>query len=165
MSAVRLPAERIGKAALLIAILLAPTERAEAQVGLASRESRIVLIAQVPSGASLQAVSSPRVLGMPGSVREATVTVRLASSSGYRLLVHGTTRGYARAGQSERIWVRGLDGRFHELQENSPVTVAQDQRPAGELDRHIVYRFETAGPADQPVSLPVRYEIAVSPTL
>ncbi|HET6777886.1 MAG TPA: hypothetical protein VFH26_03275, partial [Gemmatimonadales bacterium] len=106
VSAVRFPAERIGKAALLIAVLLAPTRRAEAQVGLASRESRVALIARVPSGASMQAVSSPHVLAMQGSVREATVTVRLASSCGYRLLVHGTTHGYSRAGRSERIWVR-----------------------------------------------------------
>ncbi len=164
--AVSLPATGIGKAALLMALLLASAERAEAQVGLASRESRVALIAHVPSHASMQAVSSPRVLGVRGSVREGKVTVRLASNGGYRLLVHGTGHlGHSREGTTARIWVQGADGHFHELQKNSPVTVAQDQRHAGELERDIVYRFEASGPADEPVSLPVRYEIAVRPVL
>ena len=165
MRAVSSPAGRIGTAAVFIAVLLVPAERAEAQVGLASRESRVSLVARVPSGASMVA-SLPRVLGERGAVSEASVTVRLAGNSGYRLLVHRTApQRAAGTGNRGRIWVQGLDGTFHELQENSPVTVALDQSHTGELERDIVYRFETSGPADGMVSLPVRYEIAVNPTL
>jgi hypothetical protein len=58
-----------------------------------------------------------------------------------------------------------VDGDFHELQENSPVTVAHNQRHAGELERDIVFRFEISSPADGTETPPVRYDIAVNPVL
>ena len=163
MGAVSWPAKQIGKAALAIAVFLASPGSAQAQVGLTSRESRVALIARVPSGASVQSVGSPRVIAGRGSVREATVTVRLASTSGYRLLVR--TARNAQPVQRSRVWVRGVDGRFHELREGSPVTVAYHQKHAGESERDIVDRVETAEPADDALTLPVRYEIAVNPAL
>jgi hypothetical protein len=165
VSAVSLPADGIAKAAFILAALLALPMRAEAQVGLASRPSQVALIARVPAGASLQA-DSPRLLGNEGSVRTAKVSVRLISTSGYRLLVHGTAhQGDTRSDRSGRIWVQGVDGLFHELQENSPVTVARDRNRAGEFQQEVVFHLENSGPAAEMTSLPVRYEIVVNPIL
>ena len=150
-------------AAFVAAVLVGWAESADAQVGLTSRESRITLIARVPVAASLQRVGSFRLLGERNSLREAAITVRLSSTAGYRLLVHGT--GHPASGQAGRIWVLAVDGRFRELQEGSPVTVVHDRTPTGELERAIVYRFETTEPAGETDTLPVRYELAVTPVM
>jgi hypothetical protein len=166
VSAVSLSVQWIGKIALPVAVVFASAQRADAQVGLVSRESRVALVAHVPAVASIRDVGALRVLRAQGSVQEAKVTLRIASNGGYRLLVLGTpnsTESLQR--KSGRIWVQGLDGSFQELKENSPVTVSHDRRHAGEWERDIVYRFETSGPADGIPSLPVRYEIAVNPSL
>jgi hypothetical protein len=164
VSALTLSASSIRTAALVAAVLVAGWEEsAEAQVGLASRESRVALIAQVPAAASLQRVGSFRVLEERNSLREAAVTIRVASTAGYRLLVHRT--GQAVSGQAARVWVLAVDRRFHELREGSPVTVAQYRTPTGELEREIVYRFETHEPTSETDTLPVRYELAVTPIM
>jgi hypothetical protein len=159
------PGKRIRRA-ILIAVLLASADLAEAQVGLTSRGSRVALIAHVPSSASMQVVGLPRVLGVRGSVREAVVTVRLASNSGYRLLVRGTAhQGPARSVKSGRIWVQGQDGEFHELRDGSVVTVAHHQRHSDELEREVRYRYEHSDLGSDTVTLPMRYEIAVRPVM
>jgi hypothetical protein len=137
--------------------------RAEAQVGLTSQGTRIALVARVPAAASLQGVGTFRVLGERNSLREGAVTIRLASTSGYRLLVHGT--GHPSSGRSERIWVRAVDGEFQELREGSPVTVAFHGTATGELEQDLVYRFESAEPVSERITLPVRYELAVTPAM
>jgi hypothetical protein len=153
-------------AALVIAIFLTSASVAEAQVGLASRESRVTLIAHIGSGAAMPVVGSPRVLAVRGSVLELAVTVRLSSKGGYRLLVHGTAGQRQPSPQiSPRIWVQGIDGNFHELREGTAVTVAHDERPAGELDREVRYRLEHSNTSSETATLPVRYEIAVKPVI
>ncbi len=166
MGAVTLPAERVRMAALVIAIFLTSAPTSEAQVGLASRESRVTLIAHIPSAAEMPLVGPPRVLAVRDSVLELAVTVRLSSKGGYRLLVHGNAGQRQPSSRiSRRIWVQGVDGNFHELQEGTAVTVAHDGRPAGELDREVRYRLEHSNTSSETAPLPLRYEIAVKPVI
>jgi hypothetical protein len=66
------------------------------------------------------------------------------------------------AGAASRIWVRGVNGEFQELTAGSSVTVARGTHAVGQWDREVQYRIESAGDLN---SLPVRYEIALSPQL
>jgi hypothetical protein len=63
---------------------------------------------------------------------------------------------------ASHIWVRGVNGEFQELTAGSSVTVARGMHGAGEWDREVQYRIESAGDLN---SLPVRYEIALNPQL
>jgi hypothetical protein len=129
---------------------------AQGQVGITSGVTQIALVAHVAPRGSIQAVSAERETGRRGSVREASVSVRVAANTGYQLVVRGT------GVTTSRIWVRGVNGEFQELTAGSSVTVARGTHAAGEWDREVQYRIESAGDLS---SLPVRYEIAISPQL
>jgi hypothetical protein len=145
-------------------LLICPRE-IQGQVGLASGEARIALVAIAPAHASLESVSELREADSPGPLRESSVMVRLSSNGGYRLIVRRTGSMATEATGVGRVWVRGLDGEFHELTSESPVTVAEE-RPAGEYEQEVFYRIE--GPATRPAALqalPFYYDIAVKPAL
>jgi hypothetical protein len=114
------------------------------------------LVAHIAPRGSIQGVSAERETSRMGSIREASVMVRVAANTGYQLMVRGT------AVADSRIWVRGVDGEFQELTAGSSVTVARGTHAAGQWDREVQYRIESAGDLN---SLPVRYEIALSPQL
>jgi hypothetical protein len=110
-------------------------------------------------------VGAPRLIGVHGSIREAAVTIQLSTNHGYRLVVRGTNEPQgARSEPGRRIWVRGVDGKFHELGNGSRITVVHE-RLHGKSDPEVVYRIETSGAESGMWSLPVRYEIAVTPVL
>jgi hypothetical protein len=75
-------------------------------------------------------------------------------------MVRGTGAG------SSRIWVRAVNGEFQELTAGSSVTVARNGHSAGQWDREVQYRIQSADAADiNEQALPVRYEIAINPTM
>jgi hypothetical protein len=129
---------------------------AHSQVGISSGVAQVALVAHIAPRGSIQGVSAERETGRTGSVREASVTVRVAANTGYQLVVRGT------AVAASRIWVRSVDGEFRELTSGSSVIVARGAHAAGQWDREVQYRIESAGDLN---SLPVRYEIAINPTL
>ena len=129
---------------------------AQSQVGISSGVAQIALVAHIPPRGSIQGVSAERETARMGSVREASVMVRVAANTGYQLVVRGTTVA------GSRVWVRGVNGEFQELTAGSSVTVARDTHAAGQWDREVQYRIESAGDLN---SLPVRYEIALNPQL
>lgn len=139
-----------------LGVALALPGVAESQVGISSGVAQIALVAHVAPRGSIQDVSAERETGRMGSVREASVTVRVAANTGYQLVVRGT------GVTASRIWVRGVNGEFQELTAGSSVTVARGTHAAGQWDREVQYRIESAGDLN---SLPVRYEIALSPQL
>ena len=159
-----LRSSRSGVIAALVAALIAWSGEVRAQVGLASREARISLVARVPVAAVMEEVSSPRTITVRGSIREAAVTVRLTSNSGYRLIVHDI-RSEQHASATGRIWVLGADGKFHELVNGSPVTVVHEKQRAGELARDVVFRIEHSAELLEQQSVPVRYDVAVNPSM
>jgi hypothetical protein len=63
---------------------------------------------------------------------------------------------------ASRIWVRGVNGDFQELTAGSSVTVGRGTHAAGQWEREVQYRIESAGELN---SLPVRYEMAINPQL
>lgn len=150
---------------VLWSVVLSWPREIQGQVGLASGEARIALVAIAPAHASLESVSQPREVDSPGPLREASVMVRLSSNGGYLLMVRRTGITTTEAMGVGRVWVRGLDGKFHELTSGSPVTVA-DERPAGEYEQEVFYRIEGATTRQAALqALPVHYDIAVKPAL
>ena len=139
-----------------LGVVLALPGVAESQVGITSGVTQIALVAHVAPRGSIQAVSAERETGRMGSVREASVSVRVVANTGYQLVVRGT------AVTTSRIWVRGVNGEFQELTASSSVTVARGTHAAGQWEREVHYRIESAGDLN---SLPVRYEIAIDPKL
>jgi hypothetical protein len=129
---------------------------AESQVGISSGVAQIALVAHIAPRGSIQSVSAERETGRMGSVREASVTVRVAANTGYQLVVRGT------AVAASPIWVRGINGEFQELTAGSSVTVARGTHAAGQWDREVQYRMESSGYMN---GLPVRYEIAIDQSL
>ena len=139
-----------------LGVVLALPGVAERQVGISSGVAQIALVAHIAPRGSIQGVSAERETGRMGSVREASVMVRVAANTGYQLVVRGIPVA------ASRIWVRGVNGEFQELTAGSSVTVAHGTHVAGQWDREVQYRIESAGDLN---SLPVRYEIAIDPTL
>ena len=139
-----------------LGVVLALPGVAESQVGISSGTAQIALVAHIAPRGSIQAVSAERETARTGTVREASVMVRVAANTGYQLVVRGT------AVAASRVWVRGVNGEFQELTAGSSVTVARGTHAAGEWDREVQYRIESAGDLN---SLPVRYEIALNPQL
>jgi hypothetical protein len=135
--------------------LLAITSGAEGQVGLTSGMTQVALVARVAPRGSIQGVSAQRETGKIGAVREVSVTVRMTTNTGYRLVVKATEVPAA------RIWVRSVTGEFQELTAGSSVIVARDTRCAGQWEREVRYRIEEL--AGAPAILPVRYELAITP--
>jgi hypothetical protein len=93
-----------------------------------------------------------------GQLREASVNVRFATNTSYRLVVLG-----GRAANGSRVWVRAASGEYKELTPGASVTVARGTRSAGQWEREVSYRIESA--AGDVVDLPVRYEIVVDATI
>jgi hypothetical protein len=118
--------------------------------------AQIALVAHIAPRGSIQGVSAERETARMGSVREASVMVRVAANTAYQLMVRGT------AVAASRVWVRDVNGEFQELTAGSSVTVARGTHAAGEWDREVQYRIESAGELN---SLPVRYEMAINPQL
>jgi hypothetical protein len=139
-----------------LGVVLALPGVAESQVGITSGVTQIALVAHVAPRGSIQAVSAERETSRMGSVREASVSVRVTANTGYQLVVRGT------AVTTSRIWVRGVNGEFQELTAGSSVTVARGAHAAGLWEREVQYRMESAVDLN---SLPVRYEIVINPTL
>ena len=137
---------------------IAQPQVARAQVGLTSGMAQVALVARSAPHGAIQGVSSQRETGRVGLVREASVTVRVSANTGYQLVVRGT------GVPNSRIWVRAASGEFQELTAGSSVMVARGARAAGQWEREVSYRIESAA-EDGPVELPVRYEIVVSPTI
>jgi hypothetical protein len=139
-------------------VILAWPRVAEAQVGLTSGQAQVALVARVAPQGSIQGVSPQRQTGGSGAVRETSVLVRLSANTGYQLMVRRT------GAHPSRIWVRTVDGAYQELTTGSSAVVARDRHRAGQWEREVHYRIESPeGSDEQP--LPVRYEIAVTPTL
>ena len=139
-----------------LGVVLALPGVAESQVGISSGTAQIALVAHIAQRGSIQAVSAEREAARTGTIREASVMVRVAANTGYQLVVRGT------AVAASRVWVRGVNGEFQELTAGSSVTVARGTHAAGQWDREVQYRIESAGDLN---SLPVRYEIALNPQL
>jgi hypothetical protein len=149
----------IAKTATTMAIVLVTvTSTAVAQVGLSSRSQAIALVARVPVRASLGGISLLQQK-TSGQVRETSATVRLATNTGYRLVVKAATPS------GSRTWVRGADGKFHELVAGAGIIVVQEPAGNGEREREIQYRVESRRIERTEDSPPVRYEIVVDPTL
>jgi hypothetical protein len=132
---------------------------AEAQVGLSSGMAQVALVARIAPRGSIQGVSAQRETGRVGTLREASVTVRMSANTGYQLMVRGT------GAPTSRIWVQAANGEFQELTAGSSVTVAQDTHRAGQWEREVRYRIEAQDSEDNGSALPVRYEIAINPTM
>jgi hypothetical protein len=142
-----------------LTVLLASPQRSEAQVGITSGMAQIALVARVAPRGSIEGVGPQRETARVGSVREASVTVRLVANTGYQLVVRGMA-------SATRVWVRGANGEFQKLSAGSAVTVARDSRGNGPREHQVEYRIEASDVAgnEAPV-LPARYEIAINPTM
>jgi hypothetical protein len=139
--------------------LFGRTQGVEAQIGLTSGMAQVALVARIAPRGSIQGVSGQRETGRVGTIREASVTVRMSANTGYQLMVKGTGTS------TSRVWVQATTGEFQELTAGSSVTVARDTHCAGQWEREVHYRIEAPeSSADQTV-LPVRYEIAINPVI
>jgi hypothetical protein len=137
---------------------------AQAQVGITSGLAKVSLIAYSAPKFSMAAVGQQRDVRRSGRVRETSVLVALSVNTGYQLIVRRTDA------TTSRVWVRASSGDFQELKPGSAVTVARGARVEG--DREIRYRIESPESPESPdapalahQALPVRYEIAINPTL
>ena len=143
----------------------------EAQVGLPSGAAQIALVARVTPRAALSQVRWSSETAIQGgtkdiAVKETAVRMRLSVNTGYRLVVLGATGSATEARPGSRLWVRDADGVFQELVPGGSVTVARDHRAGFEGDREVHYRVEGSESNDAALQvLPVRYEIAINPTL
>jgi hypothetical protein len=141
---------------LTLAVVLPLPRVAQSQVGITSRLTQVALVAHVAPRGSIQAVSATRETGRVGGLRATSATVSISANTGYRLVVR------AAGVPTSRIWVRAVSGEFQELTAGSSITVARGAHTAGQTEREVQYRLESAG---SETSLPVRYEIAISPQL
>lgn len=145
-------------AATLVATL-AGAAPAAAQAGVESNVAQVALLVRVPLEASIRSVGPAVPSGRGGSVTEESVVVRLRTNTGYRMMAVGLP-----SSRGSRIWVRSAGGEYQELVAGSSVTVARELRTAGELEREVSYRVESAG-GDRVESLPVRYDVVVTPAI
>ncbi len=90
---------------------------------------------------------------------EAVTTVRLSSNAGYRLIVRGLD------GSTSRVWVRSSTGEFVLLTAGTSVPVAGALRGSQETLQDVYFRFEMPVSGGTPPPLPVRYELAIDPTI
>jgi hypothetical protein len=130
---------------------------AAAQIGISSGIAQIALVAHVPARAEIRE-THPARHRRSGSLQETSLSVRLATNGGYRLLAKATNDAGA------RVWVRAVDGRFRELVPGTAIVVAQDRVGTGGLERQVQYRVESDGKSSPKPAPPVRYEIVVNPT-
>ena len=146
-------------ALLTAGLLCLRSAPAAAQVGLASASGSVTLVAHVDPRGSISSVTPPRETGQTELLREAVTTVRLFSNAGYRLVVRGL------AGSTSRVWVQTATGEFVLLTAGAAVTVARNRRGSGEILQDVHFRFEAPVSGGTLPPLPVRYEIAIDPTL
>lgn len=146
--------------AMMVVAALAGATPLAGQVGMGSNVAQVSLVVRVAPKASIQGVGPAVRSSSNGPVTEASVKVRLSTNTGYRLVVVGLP-----SSRGSRMWVRSNTGEFQELTAGASVTVARESRTAGQLEREVSYRIESATGDDQVESLPVRYEVVVSPTL
>lgn len=149
---------RLTLLATLVATLAGPAPAA-AQAGAESNVAQIALLVRVPLEASIRSVGPAVRSGRGGSVTEESVVVRFRTNTGYRLMAVGLP-----SSRGSRIWVRSADGEYRQIAAGSSVTVARDLRTAGELEREVSYRVESAG-SDRLEPLPVRYDVVVTPAI
>ena len=131
-----------------------------AQAGMSSNISQVTLLVRVAPKASIQGVGPVVRSGSNGQMTEASVKVRLSTNTAYRLVAVGLP-----SNRGSRMWVRSTTGEFQELTPGGQVTVARESRTAGQLEREVSYRIESAAGNDQVESLPVRYEVVINPTI
>src|SRR5688572_5037199 len=132
---------------------------AQAQIGLSSGIAQITLVARSSPTAALQSVGPVVDIGRKGAFQEATVGLRLKANSPYRLRVHRTS-----SQSQSRLWVRAVDGSYHELRPGSPVTVGSGSHASSSSESTVHYRLQpTAG--GRVMVLPVRYEVVLDPTI
>jgi hypothetical protein len=144
----------------ITAVLTAGT--LQAQVGLTSTPTQVVLVVHSEPYGTINAVGAPALHSTSEAMfRELSVPLKLSANTAYRLLVVG---GYRTGTGAKRILVRAEDGEFRELESGQPVTVARGNHTAGEAAVEVFYRIDADGTADAG-TLPVRYEIAIAPTL
>ena len=130
-----------------------------AQVGLSSGAAQVSLMVRAAPHASMPAVRYVGVSSRHSGIREAAVKVRFSSNGSYRLVVRGV------AGRSQgRVWVRSARGDYQEVLAGSSVMVARGAHSAGPAEREVSYRIESNAAA-QPLSLPVRYELVIVPSI
>lgn len=146
-------------AAMVVAALAGTTPLA-GQVGLGSNVAQVSLVVRVAPKASIQGVGPAVRSSSNGSVTEASVKVRLSTNTGYRLVAVGLP-----SSRGSRMWVRSSTGEFQELTPGASVTVARESRTAGQLEREVSYRIESAAGSEQAESLPVRYEVVINPAI
>ena len=132
---------------------------AAAQVGLASAVGSVTLVAHVDPQGSISSVTPPRPTSQTGLLMEAVTTVRLSSNAGYRLIVRGLE------GDSAQVWVRSITGEFVRLTPGTSVAVAGAARGSKETLQDVYFRFEAPVSGGTPPPLPVRYELAIDPTI
>lgn len=132
---------------------------AAAQVGLASAVGSVTLVAHVDPQGSISSVTTPRPTSQTGLLMEAVTTVRLSSNAGYRLIVRGLE------GSTSRVWVRSTTGAFVLLTAGTSVPVAAAARGSAETRQDVYFRFEMPVSGGTPPPLPVRYELAIDPTI
>jgi hypothetical protein len=121
--------------------------------------AQVTLVARIAPRGAIQMAGRTRETNRAGVIREASAVVRLSANTGYRLLVRGT------GSPKSRIWVRDADGKFQELTAGSSVTVAHTARAAGQCEREVHYRIEMTESGAPLTPLPVRYEMAINPSL
>jgi hypothetical protein len=131
----------------------------QGQVGLSSGVAQVVLTVRAAPRAAVQAVSGPRETDRQENLRSVVVSLRFSANSACRLVVRSTNTL-----PGSRVWVRGVDGAYVEVVPGSALTVARDGGSAGILEREVSYRIESHS-EEAVLEPPVRYEIAVEPTI
>jgi hypothetical protein len=131
---------------------LTVSAQASAQIGLASGAQNVTLMVRVPEQASLEQLGSRIESSQDGSVQ-----LRLAGSSGYRLVVRGV------GPEASRLSVRSEDGSFQRLVGGAPITLARYPSGQGDVEYDVQYRTEKLGDSPGATQLPVRYDLIVDP--
>jgi hypothetical protein len=108
----------------------------------------------------------PETRGFHGrypAVRDVSVVVKFSANAPHRLVV---CRCQAACDRIREIWVRVAGGQFQRLGASAGIVVARDSRGAGESALEVYFRVESTDTLSGPVNaVPVRYEIAIDPTL
>lgn len=146
----------------IVALLaLAGAPALEAQVGLSSAASPVVLTARVALRASFEARGpGSETASSDGSANEMSLKVRVSANAAYRLVVVGTAPATA-----ARLWVRDTGGELRRLTTGSAVTVVRNPGTADEELAEVRYRVGALEPVERRAELPVRYEVRVEPTI
>jgi hypothetical protein len=139
---------RMGRC-VVAAMVLALPQTLPAQASVTSNLAHVALVAEVGLRASIPTVGPAVQTARQGQLREASVNVRFAANTGYRLVVlsGGAVNG-------SRVWVRAASGEYKELTPGASVTVARGTRSSGQWEREVSYRIESS--AGEVFDLPVR---------